>query len=99
MNFKRLRGKKVDVAGSLAVNDIKALYPALFDTDGAEDVSITFPAEVSVSITSNDEVDTDYRTLAANTEFTMSGVNFTNIKIKSATAQTGYIYTAQAVYT
>lgn len=99
MNFTRLRGKEVTITGSLAVNDVKVLQPSLFDADGAEDLSLSFPYDVLVAITSDDGVDTDYKSLAANSEFTMSGVRFTNIKIKSATGQTGYIYTAQAVYT
>lgn len=96
--MNNLRGKVVTINGGNVVNDIKIAYSELFDADGGEELSIKFPSDISVSLTSNDGIDTDYNTITAGNELVLSGITYTNIKIKSATTQTGYIYTAQAVY-
>ena len=89
-----LRGKSIALLGSSVVNDIKVSYPELFPYASMEQLSLVFPAEIELSITSGDHVDTDYKTIAANNTFSMTDLSFSNLKIKSVTIQTGYIYTA-----
>jgi hypothetical protein len=94
IELRKLRGKLVLISGDNAVNDILVLYPELFPYKSVEQIYMEFPQGCEFSLTSPDNVDTDYRTLAANTKFNISSISVTNVKIKSVNGQIGYIYTA-----
>ena len=92
--LRKLRGKSIEVLGENAVNDLLTLYPEIFSYPSIDQIFIEFPNEIQFSLTSPDNVDTDYKTLGAGKIFTLNSISVSNIKIKSATTQTGYIYTA-----
>ena len=92
--LRKLRGKSIEVSGSNAVNDLLTLYPEIFSYPSIEQIFIEFPNEIQFSLTSPDNVDTDYKVLSAGKIFTLNSISVSNIKIKSVTSQTGYIYTA-----
>lgn len=94
IELRKLRGKLILISGSNAINDLLVLYPELFPYKSVEQIYMEFPQDCEFSLTSPDNVDTDYRPLAANTKFNMSSISVTNVKIKSANSQLGYIYTA-----
>lgn len=92
--LKKLRGKQVEIQGGNVVNDIKSLYPDLFPYTDMEQAYIDFPGEILVSITSSDNIDTDYKDIWPENKFELNSISFSNIKIKSPITQTGYIFTA-----
>ena len=94
VELKKLRGKQVLVSGANAVNDLLVLYLDLFSYPSIEQVFMEFPDDILFSLTSPDNVDTDYRPLSGGKIFTLNSISLSNIKIKSANNQTGYIFTA-----
>ena len=64
VELKKLRGKQVLVSGANAVNDLLVLYPDLFSYPSIEQVFMEFPDDILFSLTSPDNVDTDYRPLS-----------------------------------
>lgn len=93
-SFKNYRGKEVTVSGSNIVNDIKVNYSELFFYDIVQDIWLEFPENIQVSFTSDDNIDTDYRTILSEKSLNIKGISISNIKIKSQNLQTGFIYTA-----
>lgn len=93
-SFKSYRGKEVTVSGSNVVNDIKINYSELFFYDIVQDIWLEFPENIQISFTSDDNVDTDYRTILSEKSLNITGISISNIKIKSQNLQTGFIYTA-----
>lgn len=94
VELKKLRGKSILVSEGNVVNDMLLLYPDLFSYPSIEQVFMEFPENIQFSLTSPDNVDTDYRPLSGGKIFTLNSISLTNIKIKSAVNQTGYIFTA-----
>ena len=94
VELRKLRGKSVLVIGSNVENDLLSLYPDLFSYPSIEQIYMEFPNEITFSLTSPDYVDTDYKTLSAGKIFSLNSISVRNIKIKSVTEQTGYIFTA-----
>lgn len=94
VELRKLRGKSVLVSGDNAENDLLELYPELFSYPSIEQIYMEFPNEITFSLTSPDYVDSDYKVLTAGKIFTLNSISVQNIKIKSATEQTGYIFTA-----
>lgn len=94
VELRKLRGKSVLVSGGNAENDLLELYPELFSYRSIEQIFIEFPNEITFSLTSPDYVDSDYKVLSVGRIFTLNSISVQNIKIKSATEQTGYIFTA-----
>lgn len=94
IELRKLRGKLILISGSNAINDLLVLYPELFPYKSVEQIYMEFPNEITFSLTSPDYVDTDYKTLSAGKIFSLNSISVRNIKIKSVTEQTGYIFTA-----
>lgn len=93
-NKKNLIGKSISLLGSSVVNDIGSMDKDIIDSNGRNELYVSFPAEISISLKSDNDKDTDYITIPAGAEMNMSNIFFKNIKIKSVTIQTGFIYTA-----